>query len=520
MVDSYNGSSLAQRIFDHGSLSTRTLFEGVDMVTTAGTGAVTSARGGFMGVLDVDPLDHALNEPVALLPGINSAFAGDVYYRGTPLVRTGDILFIREGSNRGRYRITEVVSDTELAVEELEDYPPTTRPPAEIEAGTGQIFQIQREDSHILVADGGGSVISQDGGGDDAMSVIEDVAAGFRWNGVAVGDLLVATAFLGAGVPGVYEVLEVGTWLDGDRVDLDTRLIVRGALPVGDVFTYYVMRDGLRTNPLIEVDNLELGIGTSSVLSMGTDFTLTYLRPGDQLEFVDGTYAGQAFDIIDASTGLLHLRNFVSAVNESGVSARVVRPSVFESEDPRDEDWELEKFCLSDDVTMVLLEPRLDIVGPLADLELILDVSDPLPENWFALVSSATDLQAGGVQIGDKLSVDNAHANSGVFEVVAVDGTVATIRGLWREEESPVSGTFSTLNPVWAVSNFQAVLTTWPLATISDLGDVVVPGDVLELPGVSGVYFVIAAASGDTLTLTRDTNATATYTGRVTRRTV
>jgi hypothetical protein len=519
MVDSYNGSSLAQRVFDHGSFSTRTLFEGVDLVTAAGTGTVTSERGGFMGVLDAAPLSHAPDEPVALLLGVNSAFEEGVYYRGTPLVRAGDVLFIRDGVNRGRYRVVEVVSDTELSIEELEDYPPTTRPTEEIEARTGQIFQIQREDSHILVADGVGSVISQDGTGDDAVSVIEDMTAGFRWNGVAVGDLLIATEFLGAGVPGVYEVLEVGTWLDGDRVDLDTRLIVRGALPVGDTFAYYVMRDGLRTNPLIEVDNLELSIGVSSVSSMGTDFVLTHLRPGDQIEFVDGTYAGQAFDIIEASTGLLHLRNFVSAVNESGVSARVVRPSVFEREDPRDEDWELEKFCLDDNVSMVILEPRLDVVGPLADLELVLDVSDPLPENWIATVSSVVDLETAGVQAGDKLSIDNAHANSGVFEVTNVDGTTATIRGLWREAEGPVSGTFSTLNPVWDVSNFQAVLTTWPLTTITDLGDVVVPGDVLELPGVDGTPFVIAAASGDTLTLTRDTGITTMCAGRVTRRT-
>jgi hypothetical protein len=521
MVDSYNGSSLAQRIFDHGSLSTRTLFEGVDLVTTAGTGVVTSARGGFMGTLDETPLAHAPNEDVAILVGANTFFPEGIYYRGTPLVRSGDILFIREGVNRGRYTVVTVDSDTQITVAALEDYPPTTRPAAEIEASTAQVFQIQREDSHIIMEGADAEVLSNTGSGDDVTSIIEDAAGGFRWNGVAVGDLLVISDFAGAGVPGVYEILEVGTWLADDRVNLDTRLVVRGTLLIGDTFTYYVMRDGLRSNPLAEMVDLAFTTGSSVATSAASNFVFTYLRPGDQLEILEGTYTGQFFDIIDSpSDTTLYLRNFSAAGNETALIARVVRPSVFESDDPRDEDWELEKFCLSDDVSLVIIEPRLDVVGPLADLDLTLDTADPLPENWTATVTSATDLQVAGVVAGDKLSIDNANLNSGVFEIVSVAGTSAIIKGLWRDPEVPATGTFSTLNSVWNVNAYTVVLTTWPLAGIADLADVVVPGDILELPGVSGVYFVIAAAAGDTLTLTRDTNVNAMYTGRITRRSV
>jgi hypothetical protein len=521
MVDSYNGSGLAHRVFDYGSFSTRTLFEGADLVTTVGTGVVTSARGGFLSVLDADPLAHAPNEPVAILLGVNSAFEEGVYYRGTPLVRTGDILFIRDGANRGRYSVVSVDSDTQLTVDELPDYPPTTRPAAEIEAGTDQTFQIQREDSYILVS-GAGTVLSNAGAGDDVTSVVEDMTGGFRWNGVAVGDILVITSLGDGIVPGTHEVLEVGVWNAGDREDLDTKLVVRGTLNVGGAFTYYVMRDGLRTNPLVEITDLVLTVGSSVVSSALTNFELLYLRPGDQLEILMGTYAGQFFDIIDTpSSTSAHLRNFTSTVNDPGTVARVVRPTIFESGDPRDEDWELEKFCLSDDVTVTILEPRVDVVGPLADLDLTLDTTDPLPENWTATATSATDLAVAGVLPGDKLSIENAHANSGVFEVVSVAGTSAVIRGLWGSEENPVAGSFSALDPAWDVVDDTATLTTLPLPSgLAALDGVVLPGDVLVVDGVGS--FVVASASGAVLTLTRDTgvNPLASYTGRVTRRSV
>jgi len=521
MVDSYNGSSLPHRVFDYGSFSTRTLFEGTDLVTSAGTGVVTSARGGFMGTLAEPPLSHAPNESVGLLPGANSAFSGDIYYRGTPLVRAGDVLFIREGLNRGRYAVVSVDSDTQLTVDELTDYPPTTRPAAEIEASTDQVFQIQREDSYLLVS-GGGTVLSNAGAGADATSTIEDATGNFRWNGVAVGDILVITSLGDGIVPGTHEVLEVGVWNAGDREDLDTKLVVRGTLTVAGAFTYYVMRDGLRTNPLVEMTDLVLTAGSSSVSSALTNFNLLYLRPGDQLEILMGSYAGQFFDIIDIPTdNSVHLRNFSSIVNDPGTVARVVRPSVFESDDPRDEDWELEKLCLSDAVVNTIVEPRVIIGAPLVDLVLDIDSTDPDPANWTATVTSATDLAVLGVVAGDKLEVDVAHENSGVYEVTSVVGTSAMIEGLWREEEGPVTGTFSTDDPAWDILDDTATLSTMPLPSgLAALDGVVLPGDVLEVDGVGS--FVVASAAGAVLTLTRDTgvNPLASYTGRVTRRSV
>jgi len=514
MVDSYNGSSLPHRLFDYGSFSTRTLFEGVDLVTVAGSGVVTSARGGFKGTLNAPPLDHALDELIGVLPGVNSYFTDDVYYRGTPLIRAGDILFITEGNNRGRYTVVTVDSDTQLTVDELPDYPPTTRPTAEIEAGTGQVFQLQRADSHILTT-GTGTVLSNAGAGDDVTSVIESTAANFRWSGVAVGDYLVITSTGGGIVPGLHEVLEVGEWQEV-REDLDTKLTVRGTLNIGGTFTFYVMRDGLRANPLHEISDLALVHGSSEVTSATAGLELLHLRPGDQLEILEGMYAGQFFDILDTTSDSTFWLDFTSAVNEAAISARVIRPTILEVDQPRDEDWELEKFFLEDDLTTTIVEPMTTVVS-VADLTLTIDDTDPDPENWTATATSAgTNLQVAGVAADDILDVANASANSGAFRILSVNASEITIIGLWREEEGPaVSGDFKTLNAAWDVVDDQVTLTT-----VITLEGVVLPGDVLEVDGVGS--YVVASVSGAVLTLTRDTgvNPMASYTGRVTRRSV
>lgn len=508
MVDSYNGSSLAHRVFDHGSFSTRTLFEGLDLETTAGSGVVTSARGGFMGVLDETPLDHAPEEAVGVLDGVNEWFTDGVYYRGTPLVRTGDVLYIRTGNNRGRYTVVSVDSNTQVTVDELPDYPPTTRPAAEIEAATGQAFQIQRLDT-ATITEGTAQVVSSTGG-DDPTTTIENTSGNFRWDGVAVGDLLVV---LDGADYGTHEILQVGTWDAGDLVDTDTRLIVRGTLAEVAAFTYEVLRDDLRSNPLHEVTDLETTAGSNRVTSAAAGLSLLALRRGDLLLLQSGTDATlylEVLDVVDDTT--LYVDQPLTAT-ESGVQARIVRPGTFEVDEPRDEDWELEKLCAHDRVDVVLVEPRTLVVGPLLDLVLANDVSNPDPTAWTASATSATDLEAAGVVVGDKLDVDVAAENSRTMVVTAVSGTEVTVSGLWLADESPVTGSFFTLAAAWEVLDDTATLTT-----IASLEGVVIPGDHIEVDGVG--EFVVAGVSGAVLTLTRDTGVTpaASYTGRATRR--
>ena len=346
MVDSYNGHSLPNRITDFGSFSTRTLFEGVDLVTSAGSGTVTSDRGGFVGVLDQTPLDHALSEPVGLLQGVNPDFTGDILYRGTPLVRVGDILFIREGSNRGRYRIT-AVTDTTLTIEELAGWPPQSLPVSEISAASGQVFQIQRQDQPELVS--GTATISYYDSMSD-VTVIEDLTGSFRWNGCAVGDtLLISTA--GADY-GTHEILQVGR-IDGfgDVVDLDTTLTVAGQLTTPSM-AYTVRRERLRPNPLIVRTDGSSTAASQELSSIAGGLLLEELRYDDEIVMGNGTDATQVFRLIAVIDDTTLLLNRPLTATEAGLEFTVRRPGRFEEAADHDTDWMMESVAPEDAVTL------------------------------------------------------------------------------------------------------------------------------------------------------------------------
>lgn len=455
MVDSYNGHGLSHRVLDHGSLSTRTLFEGADLVTTAGSDVVTSARGGFMGVLSATPLDHAPDELVGLLPGVNSYFEDDVYYRGTPLVRVGDILFISDGNNRGRYQVTAVTSDTQLTVDELADWPPTSRPTAEIEAATGQTFQIQRRDLSTIISSGTAAVVSTSGLGDAALTVIEDLTGNFRWNGVAVGDTLVVTT---AGADyGRHEIRQVGELAVGGPADRDTRLSIFGTLT--GPFDYRVERQLLRENPVLTITDLATTAGSQLVTTAAGGLLL--VDEGKlSLRLLTGANAGEEIEVIDIiSDTQLVLRSALQAT-EAPVDAELLTPGAFEDGEARDEDWELEALCAADAPKIVVLEPRTLIVS-VVDLTLDNDTSDPDPANWTATATSAaTDLAAAGVASTNcAMDVANASINSGTRQISGVAGFVVDITGLWRAEETPVSADFYIRDAAWNVLAAEATLT-------------------------------------------------------------
>ena len=519
MVDSYNRSSQSQRILDYGSFSTRTLFEGLDLVTTAGSSTVTSARGGFMGALDETPLDHAPLDPVGFLPSVNEWFPDPVYYRGTPLVRVGDILLIRAGNNRGRYTVTSVVSNTEITIDELPDYPPTTRPTSEIEALTDQAFQIQRHDTPIITS-GLAMVSSVDEVAE--TSVLYAESGNFQWEGVAVGDSLLA---LNGDDYGVHEILQVGTWLDGDIVDRSTTIIVRGVLTLGPgPFDFSIRREGLRENPILSITDLTTTATASTVTSLTGGLQLLGLLPGDLLLLQSGSDEARYIGILDVVDDTTLYLDAPLTSTETAILADIIRPSVFESGDPRDDDWELTKFCAQDDVDIVIVEPRTLVVSA-PDMVFHNDVSDPL--NWVATATSAT-VDLTGVTTTMTLDVPVALAadadaaedppaspdavNSGTRRILSNDAGVVTISGMWLAEETGVTADFYELAADWTAVDATATLGT------STLEDKVMPGDVLELDGLG--TFVIASAAGSVLTLTRDTGADplASYTGRVTRR--
>jgi len=443
MVDSYNGSSLAHRLLDYGSFATRTLFEGRDLVTTAGSGTVTSTRGGFVGNLTETPLSHAPGEAVGLLGGVNDWFEDDVYYRGGSLVRAGDILFIREGVNRARFEIISVTDDNTLEVAELSDWPPRSFDPAvRMEAGTGQVFQIQRRDAENLVSASDATVDSYDAGTD--TTVIESLTGNFRWNGVAVGDRLVVED--GADY-GVHEVLQVG-YVDGfgDIQDLDTKLTIDGQLTEAGSFSYTVRRDVLRTNPLLQRTDGSTSVGSTDLTS-AVGLLLESLEYGDILIPSTGTDADQVFTVVDVPDDTTIVVDRAFTATESSVEFVVARPALFEQDGLLDSDWNLERFCLYDEVSITFVEPMSTVVS-VTDLTL----------SGSTATSAATDLETAGVAVGDKLEIPNTSDNSGAWAISAVSGYQVTVEGTFHVDEGPVSGTFLTSAADWTLLDDTATL--------------------------------------------------------------
>jgi hypothetical protein len=142
IIDSYNESSASTRLLNLGIFRTVTLFEGDDLTILAGSDVVSSARGGF-----TSPITY-----------INSVFDAEITTVGDNLVEIGDYLWVRTGLNMGRFRITEIISDTELRVERAIDddgidYPPRSMDPTDFVATDSDKFQIQRRRTDLLPED-------------------------------------------------------------------------------------------------------------------------------------------------------------------------------------------------------------------------------------------------------------------------------------------------------------------------------------------------------------------------------
>jgi hypothetical protein len=454
MVDSYNESSLSQRLFDVGALSTRTLFEGTDLVTSAGSATVTSARGGFSGTLSATPLSHAPSDAIGVLPGANADFPDGIYYRGTPLVKAGDIIFIREGVNRGRYSVTAVTDDNTLQVAKLTGWPPTTKDPAQMEAATGQVFQIQRQITPSITS-GSATVVSYDGGTD--TTIITDASGNFQFDGAAVNDTLVVST--GADY-GTHEILEIGYWDTGVVVSRGTHLTISGELTEAGSFSYEIRRDKLMENPLWTGTDGATSAGANTLTSATGGFSLLGLVYGDELIPTSGTDADLVFTVVHAvsDTVLVLDRNFTAS--EGSVEFKIRRPGLFEPGES-DGDNLLEELVGFDDVSMLILEPLTSVLS-LSDLDMTANGST---------VTSATDMAGGGVTAGMKLHVANTHGNTGVYTVAGAVTTTVTIDEVWLATESSVSGEFFTPDvTAWSVHNDTATLQT-PADTNLEFGE-------------------------------------------------
>jgi len=377
MVDSYSGSSLPQRLHDFGSLATRTLFEGDDLVSTAGSATLTSTRGGF----------------VSELTGVNDAFPS-VTTLGTSLVQPGDLVFIWAGPNRARWEVVSVTDDnTLMVVEPSESYPPRTYPTAEIVGATGQRFYIQRRDVNPVVS---GSATTSVG-----SRQIVDATGNFTWNNASIDDWLVIEA--GAD-KGLHRIVDIGYDSGGGLANPDTDLTVAAALTATATETYRIVRKALLVNPL---ENKAGSTTAASNTVVSTDMLLSFIRFGDIFTPSSGTDSGVSFVVVDVLSDTQFVVDAPLTTTEA-ITFEVNRPGL--SSHP-DTDALFEAIAPEDRVELTVFRPRSVFVA--------------VPVATFVLGSTTVDTGAtstAGVTTDMVLEVDAAATNTGAWEVTAIPG--------------------------------------------------------------------------------------------------
>jgi len=183
---------------------------------------------------------------------------------GSPLIQTGDLLYIRDGDNRGIYVINNRLSDTELQLYLGDDSRIGGRRQNQLVTGTGQAFQILRRVTHTLLPRGvlgtfyAGQTYVDIVGGNDPFSM-----------GVTTDDVLVCTDGPNIGVYRVLELEEVSA-NDWSRIHVEP-LDFPGVswTPANDIETIFVIREVLLANPIRRWVSPTFTIATSKV-NVGT----------------------------------------------------------------------------------------------------------------------------------------------------------------------------------------------------------------------------------------------------------
>lgn len=236
-ADNWKGSLLLHR-YGFGPLAHRLPFDGYDLVTTAGSNTMTSARGGF------------LTPGPSMVP--NPSFTDPVNVGTDTMVQPRDYLVILEGSNAGWYDITSIIDDnTLIGATPLPGTPVTGLTLPEIRAASGQKFVIARLIRNPLTIGGGVAV------GDPATSTIQLTGVtSLNADGVTVDDDLVVMV---GGVPQRYVIR---------RVTRPDTVQVIPVPPLGNMGTWEVYRRyldrtferaGAQTvagSPLVSVDSI------------------------------------------------------------------------------------------------------------------------------------------------------------------------------------------------------------------------------------------------------------------------
>lgn len=295
VVDETNGSGLPLMHLDLGALATRTLFSGQDLVVSAGSAVVSSARGGFTGTPT-----RAAWAAFPDFPQVDTDTTGpwEAHTDALPhdLVRVGDILRVQRGTAEGWYRI-EAVTETTLTVDTDEDLPHSPDP-ATWQNAEGLPFQILRIEDPVRL-EGTGGYCEED------STLFRDDAGMFWWDGAAVGDWL--RVYTGAN-RGVYRITQLTAddpdpeAAQGETLPRGTCLVVTPALPMADEeMEYDVFRESLRANPLLYSTDFACD-GTELVTSENGSFVLSLLRPGDELQIFSGPDVYKTFRVLEIAS--------------------------------------------------------------------------------------------------------------------------------------------------------------------------------------------------------------------------
>ena len=423
MVGSYSGSTSLRKL-GFPTVGMRTLFEGHDLVTSAGSGVVTSSRGGFTGALTMA-----------------SDYFPTVSTRGAELVRPGDILSIFFGPNAGRYEVSTVDSDTQLTVIQPTIEYPLSPDIAGVADGSAQRFAIERPMQNPLVSASGLETVA-------ASNLAGDASGNFVWDGVKAGDYLIVLSGADRGRYQIYAVSDTALQLAPDVAFS------------GDVAaTYRVDRLGLLQNPLVAGGDGVLSAGAQKLTTAGTSPDLYALRTTDELRVLTGADAGLVFRVVDVVGDEIWVDGAFSS-NETDIEFEVVRPRLAGSEDGIDSDADLAEMFLADSVRVTYYRPMQALAGGPYAIDEFVDAS-PGELTWLV------DVQAAGALPGMLIEVTGTTQNAGVYELLAVP--LATTTEVAGVESWPVPGVASG-----ETAEF-----------LEDVAAFTLLNDTVQLPGIS-----------------------------------
>jgi len=344
---------LRNRAIDLGSFGSRTLFTGSDLTL----GEIRDGRQVVNSARFVQKFQYQEEEEWEL-SSINKYFAGGTKIRAFgQLVRQGDVLFILDGRNRGRYRVADTYENGDLALEVYEGDAPRAIDPLDMREDVPARFIVQRENGYLIYSPPTGADHNQNiyihADYEDTSSIevldLKEQHVPFVANGVTANDvLIVEDRFAEIDSPGIWSP-DQQTYIDTHRyLTLKTPIDLSG-MGVG-AFNWRIERWSLLSNPIVT--------GTADVLAGAANLTLredsknhiVYMRSGDELHI-----EGQVYRISSVIQGA-HLIVVDQEFEADGiVEFSLVRPVL--DEDDVDSDTRLERLFAEDKVEVEIFFP-------------------------------------------------------------------------------------------------------------------------------------------------------------------